>query len=360
MTQQGWQPGEYLGAKNAPHAEFHTAANASHIRVFLKDDNLGLGAKLGSGVGPGECTGLDAFQNLLGRLNGKDEAEIEQEQKTRDDAKMALYTERKWGSIRFVKGGLLVGDKIQDLIDDEAARVKKLEEEEKYTVPIKSEDDSTIEGAGESKKKNKRKVKEEGEEGAELVAVKTKKSKRKRRSEAGLDGLEEVQAALQEIDDGPKIKKEEDEDSQMKDVTSEEAPKKQKKDKKDKKEKRDKKDKKAKKVKEESSASEEEISKEERRRLKKEKRKAKLDASASASESTTKESTPAVPVTSNSSGTSTPVLGRHLVRSRYIAQKKMASMDATALNQVRSPSRLFTFRFSLTNPFQIFMIKSQS
>ncbi|RQM07278.1 hypothetical protein DH86_00000972 [Scytalidium sp. 3C] len=211
--------------------------------------------------------------------------------------------------------------------------VKKLEEEEKYTVPIKSEDDSTIEGAGESKKKNKRKVKEEGEEGAELVAVKTKKSKRKRRSEAGLDGLEEVQAALQEIDDGPKIKKEEDEDSQMKDVTSEEAPKKQKKDKKDKKEKRDKKDKKAKKVKEESSASEEEISKEERRRLKKEKRKAKLDASASASESTTKESTPAVPVTSNSSGTSTPVLGRHLVRSRYIAQKKMASMDATALNQ---------------------------
>jgi Pin2-interacting protein X1 len=108
MTSQGWQPGDYLGAKNAAHAEFHTAANASHIRVSVKDDNLGLGAKIGSGVGHGECTGLDVFTNLLGRLNGKDEEELEREQKSREDLKRAIYTERRWGSIRFVPGGFLI------------------------------------------------------------------------------------------------------------------------------------------------------------------------------------------------------------------------------------------------------------
>jgi Pin2-interacting protein X1 len=119
MAAQGWQPGEYLGAKDANHAEHYTAANASHIRVMIKDDNLGLGAKIGSGVGHGECTGLDAFKDLLGRLNGKDEDEIEKEQKSREDLKRAIYTEKKWGSVRFVRGGFLIGDKIQDLIDGE-------------------------------------------------------------------------------------------------------------------------------------------------------------------------------------------------------------------------------------------------
>ena len=118
MTAQGWQPGEYLGVKDAAHAEFHTAANASHIRVFVKDDNLGLGAKKGSGLAQGECTGLDAFQALLGRLNGKDEDELVKEQKSREALKRAIYSEHKWGSVRFVKGGFLIGDKIQKLIEE--------------------------------------------------------------------------------------------------------------------------------------------------------------------------------------------------------------------------------------------------
>jgi len=49
---------------------------------------------------------------------------------------------------------------------------------------------------------------------------------------------------------------------------------------------------------------------------------------------TTKESTP---LATPSSGRSTPMMqGRHAVRSRYIAQKKLASMDAASLNQVCS------------------------
>ena len=113
-------PGDYLGTKDAPHARLHTEANASHIRVALKDDNLGLGAKRGSSQSEGQCTGLDAFQGLLGRLNGKNEGDLEKEQKSRDDLKRAVYTESRWGSVRFMSGGLLVGDKIQQLADDEA------------------------------------------------------------------------------------------------------------------------------------------------------------------------------------------------------------------------------------------------
>lgn len=124
LAAQGWNPGELLGAKGAPHAELHTCANASHIRVVLKDDNLGLGAKRGSGQIEGQCTGLDAFQGLLGRLNGKSEGELRKDQESRDDLKRAVYTERRWGSVRFVKGGLLVGDKIQDLAHAEAARLR--------------------------------------------------------------------------------------------------------------------------------------------------------------------------------------------------------------------------------------------
>lgn len=115
-----------MGTKDAPHARLHTEANASHIRVALKDDNLGLGAKRASGQVEGQCTGLDAFQGLLGRLNGKPEVDLEKEQKSRDDQKRAIYTENRWGSIRFVSGGLLVGDTIKKLADDEARRLQSL------------------------------------------------------------------------------------------------------------------------------------------------------------------------------------------------------------------------------------------
>ena len=89
--------------------------------MALKDDNLGLGAKRGSGQVEGQCTGLDAFQGLLGRLNGKSDGELQKEQDSRDDLKRAIYTERRRGSVRFVRGGLLVGDKLQTFNDSKPA-----------------------------------------------------------------------------------------------------------------------------------------------------------------------------------------------------------------------------------------------
>lgn len=91
--------------------------------MALKDDNLGLGAKRGSGQAEAQCTGLDAFQGLLGRLNGKTDVELQKEQESRDALKRAIYTEGRWGSVRFVSGGFLVGAKIQIAQDSEGPKL---------------------------------------------------------------------------------------------------------------------------------------------------------------------------------------------------------------------------------------------
>ena len=53
-------------------------------------------------------------------MNGKKDDEIEKEQKSRDDLRRAAYTENRWGTLRFVRGGLLVGDRIEEIGSDEA------------------------------------------------------------------------------------------------------------------------------------------------------------------------------------------------------------------------------------------------
>ena len=75
----------------------------------MKDDNLGLGAKIRQKQST-ECTGLDGFKDLLGRLNGKSEDAIDKERKLRNDIKTSLYIERRFGTMRFISGGLLIGD----------------------------------------------------------------------------------------------------------------------------------------------------------------------------------------------------------------------------------------------------------
>jgi len=111
LLSQGWTPGGVLGAKNAAHSSHYTAANSSHIRVLLKDDNLGLGAQRGKAEG--QNFGLLGFNDLLGRLNGKDEAVIQQEQEKRVEIGKMLYAQQRWGGTSFVSGGLLVGDRME-------------------------------------------------------------------------------------------------------------------------------------------------------------------------------------------------------------------------------------------------------
>ncbi|KIW03341.1 uncharacterized protein PV09_05551 [Verruconis gallopava] len=111
LTAQGWKPGETLGAENASHASHYTAASSSHIRVLLREDGLGLGAK--NGRQDADRFGLDMFQGLLGRLNGKSEEELQKEAGYRRDNNLRELVVKKFGGTTFVSGGFLVGDKIE-------------------------------------------------------------------------------------------------------------------------------------------------------------------------------------------------------------------------------------------------------
>lgn len=315
MRSQGWTPGEYLGAKDAAHAEFHTAANASHIRVTIKDDNLGLGAKRGSGQGPGECTGLDVFQGLLSRLNGKDEAIIAQEQKSREDLKRAIYTERKWGMIRFVPGGVLVGDKIQDLIDGEAQRLRQLDSGKKGVGSETSsgssssrESEDEAESTRKSKKETKRKRKAVEEDAAENV----KPSKKSRSREVKRDTVLSNEAANSKGDAGSKESKKAQKLTESSEPSDRAARKERRAKRREEKE-----------IKRRGTSKGENAEDKKARKEKKSKRRKEEAAKAAAAEA------PSVLVVPG------PQLqGRHAVRARNIAQKRLAHMDLASLNQV--------------------------
>jgi Pin2-interacting protein X1 len=327
LRAQGWQPGEYLGAKDAPHAEWHTEANTTHIRVVLKDDTLGLGAKRNNGD---ECTGLDAFQHLLGRLNGKSDDTLEAEQKAREDVKLNLYVQRKLGTIRFVKGGWLVGDQVKDTLNEEVEQPQNgtLSDDSKGSADVsepsepaaveskkrKADQDTDREdekARKKEKKSKKRKAEYDGEVDDESAKKDKKSKRRKEKEKAREESAQSTSAAVSEagetsgeVDSSAEVKK------------SKKEKKEKKKDKKEKKEKR-RKDKAA----DSGAEASDDIPK----------KKKKKDGANSDTPAESSVSTP------SGSGTSTPVTtsSRYLARSRFIAQKRMAFADTAALNQVR-------------------------
>jgi Pin2-interacting protein X1 len=113
MTKQGWKEGQSLGNRSSAHVGVNDVDRlaAARVGVLFKDDNLGLGAKRKSKDIEGQRTGLDAFQGLLGRLNGKSDQELEKEEKKVEDRKLEMYVKGRWGGMVFVKGGTLVGDR---------------------------------------------------------------------------------------------------------------------------------------------------------------------------------------------------------------------------------------------------------
>ncbi|KAL8731735.1 MAG: hypothetical protein Q9166_003182 [cf. Caloplaca sp. 2 TL-2023] len=106
-----WTPGASLGAYNA--SSIYNPASTSHVRVTVKGDNLGLGASNGAMDDDRPTTGLDGLQDLLGRLNGKDSQLLQSSQRSRADGRRITYAERRWGFDKFVSGGFLVGNRIQ-------------------------------------------------------------------------------------------------------------------------------------------------------------------------------------------------------------------------------------------------------
>ena len=55
------------------------------------------------------------FQDVLGRLNGKSETQLVTDRKLRIQLRGSNFVEQRWGRLRFVSGGFLVGDEIQAL-----------------------------------------------------------------------------------------------------------------------------------------------------------------------------------------------------------------------------------------------------
>ncbi|KAM0332098.1 hypothetical protein ACHAQA_002370 [Verticillium albo-atrum] len=322
LRSQGWEPGQYLGAKDAAQAEHYTAANASFVRVSLKDDMLGLGFKQAKEE---RSTGMDAFQNMLARLNGKSEVEIQKEQQAKQAVASSLYCDSKFGPMRFVRGGWLVGDKEQKTTEDE----KKEEDDEEKAVKVEDVPEVSL------KEVSKKRKAEEVSSDSDSSSSEDEKAKKKRRKE-------ERKAAKKQKSKSAKTTPNDTQDDTEEGSSKSKKSKKEKKaklgetdssaaeDKEAKKKRRqEKKERKAKKAAADDSDSDsDKAAKKEKKRRKKELKKAEEAAKASASRSVSGTATPA-------SGTSTPVLrGHHAVRSRWIASKRMATMDDTALNQI--------------------------
>ncbi|SCW02129.1 LAFE_0E14818g1_1 [Lachancea fermentati] len=167
LEKLGWQPGSGLG--RVPHA------TTTHIKVSIKDDNVGLGAKLRrkekkDEFDSGECAGLDAFQRLLGRLNGNESSiskEIERQKKDE-------IINGKWG-INFVKGDVLAST-----WDTETKSLKNYSNEKKR---VHQNDDEEQASKRIKKSKKTRKHKKKADNGDSTEEAKKRKKDKKESKE---------------------------------------------------------------------------------------------------------------------------------------------------------------------------------
>ncbi|KAJ1327472.1 Pin2-interacting protein X1 [Microdochium nivale] len=321
LRAHGWEPGSNLGAKDAAHASYHTSASSAPIKVVVKDDFLGLGAKVRQKQSD-ECTGLDVFKDLLGRLNGKSEESIDKERKARTEIKTNLYVENKFGLMRFVSGGLLVGDQMQDLVTKKEENTVKTEPED---VKVKEE---TSDSERISLKKDKKSKKRKAEEAEQDETPKEKSRDKKKRKKP--DTVKEEGSS----DELSKTKKKKSKSAAESDDDSAKS--------KDKKKKRREKKTKETAAGESGTPSDVEDAEKRRKREKKEKKEKKRRRQEVAE--TTASSAPMVVDTPDASGTATPVetgtstptamSARHYARSRNIASKRQAIADMKSMNQI--------------------------
>ncbi|KAF3055619.1 Protein PXR1 [Daldinia childiae] len=344
LRAHGWEPGKFLGAQNASHSHLHTAASAAPINVLLKDDTMGLGAKPRHKQNT-ECTGLDVFKDLLGRLNGKSEEVIEKEKRVKSEVKTCLYVERKYGSMRFVSGGLLVGDQMAGLTstttkaETPTEDVKDEDIKEESTTLLEDVPDRPVKKQKKEKKSKKRKA-EDVDSTDETDAVSEKKRKKQSKDDAPQDDLARTVEA-ESSSKKKKSKKSKRNDTEGPELLESEKKKKSKKPKKDAGRETENDD---------SPILSEETGTEKSKSKKEKKEKHKKDKKQKQSNSSTDVSTladtptPTFSATPQESGTSTPIetgtstprplSGRHLARSRHIASKRMAIADLQAMNQI--------------------------
>ena len=171
LEKLGWKPGSGLGMMSD--------ATTTHIKVSIKDDNLGLGAKLKKKdkqdeFDSGECTGLDVFQRLLGRLNGNEETIS----KELDRQKTENIINGKWG-IHFVKGEVLSSSwdaETKQLISYAMVKKRKADDSDNSEDEHKKSKKSKKEKKEKKEKKDKKDKKEKKEK--KVKSSKDKSSKK--------------------------------------------------------------------------------------------------------------------------------------------------------------------------------------
>ncbi|RPA91328.1 hypothetical protein L873DRAFT_1838708 [Choiromyces venosus 120613-1] len=275
LTAHGWIPGSTLGdTTSSYYASGHISeASSTGVKITLKGNNLGIGCK--GGIKDDECTGLDIFQDLLGRLNGKEEEVEERVQKR----KMELITGRY--GMKFVRGEMYVSSDVDTLIEN----VRKAKEE-KAEIAKETEREERRRKKKERKAAKASKVEQEDQAeespasppAQELSKMEKKEKKKDKKSESSTPA---PTSSSSDSESKSKKRKRTDDDS-----------KKSRRSKKDKKEKKDKK-----------------------------------KRSKESSETET-------PPSASDTSTPTVLTGRHAIRHRYIAAKRSAVMDTKALNEI--------------------------
>lgn len=174
LEKMGWAPGKGLGLVDH--------ATTSHVKVSIKTDNAGLGSKLAKKTkkdefDSGECAGLDVFQRILGRLNGKEE-QINSEL---DRKRIDTIINGKWG-MHFVKGETLRSTWDSDskkLLNASKKRLLPETEEPAEKKAKKSKTSSLKPDKTEKKDKKDKKDKKEKKEKKDKKEKKEKKEKSK-------------------------------------------------------------------------------------------------------------------------------------------------------------------------------------
>ncbi|KAL0633419.1 telomerase inhibitor [Maublancomyces gigas] len=310
LTTLGWTPGSTLGdSSSLYHQSGHiTEASQAGVKIVLKDDNLGIGCN--KRAREDQCVGLDGLQDLLGRLNGKDEEQLGKEADSREKLRREVIVGQRYG-MRFVRGETYVSSDIEALLKKIKGEKKDAEEGETKIKKEGGESDGEL-------------VKTEDTESSTVRVKREKKEKKSRREKSSSKSTSATPAPSIEADSKESFKKRKrtDDDDSSKVVKEERASKEGKAPKMSKKSKN-------------GETREERRARREREKREKKARKAgrrNEKRKSSDSDSSDDENSTAP------SGTATPsypaLVGRQAVRHRYIAAKRSSVMDAKALNEI--------------------------
>ena len=266
---------------------------------MLREENLGLGAQVGKGNA--ETFGLSLFSGVLGRLNGKSDAEVQKHQTALRDAELRLYQANKYGNMSFVSGGFLVGDRIESSMAGEDAVAKH----ETRKAP-KSEDKSHAHRQDENEpdsaepRRKKRKMHSKEHDVVSEVQVTSRPSSHSN---------EEADETTAKKKSSKQTKSSKKANTSVEDDTAEDERSRRK--------------------------QERRARKEERRKRKADKRRSKSDAqpeTVTSGEGPEDDKVAKSPIARTSSNAFAG--NRHAVRQRYIQQKRMASTDVKAMNEI--------------------------